>query len=147
VKLGLAHRTLEAQEQAVIVSPGIIDAFFVDNQGICQDTDLDETIPVAARASQAGGLQAQHGASTSETNLRNERLKTVSVSGRGAGLTLILVNDEDPLTWPTQIKCALDQIVLTGGAGGVLEHLSQARLTNVNESQTVEMVRPDLVGG
>jgi hypothetical protein len=127
--------------------PGIIDTFFVNNQGVCQGTDLDETIPVTARASQAGGLQAQHGASVPETNLRDERLKSVSVSGRDAGLALILVNDDDPLTRPTQIKCALDQIVLTGGAGGVLEHLSQARLTNVNESQTVEMVRPDFAGG
>jgi hypothetical protein len=126
--------------------PGIIDSFFVDDQGVCQGTDLDETIPVTARAGQARGLQAQHSASTPETDLRDERLKTVSVSGRGAGLALILVNDDDPLTRPTQIKCALDQIVLTSGAGGVLEHLSQARLTNVNESQTVEMVRSDFVG-
>jgi hypothetical protein len=75
-----------------------IDTFFVNNQGVCQGTDLDETIPVAARASQAGGLQAQHGASVPETNLRDERLKAVSVSGRDAGLALILVNDDDPLT-------------------------------------------------
>jgi hypothetical protein len=82
-----------------------------------------------------------------EANLGYERLKPVSVSGRSAGLTQIMVNDNDPLTWPTQICCALGQIVLAGGAGCVLKHLSQAGLANVDESQTVKMVRPDFVGG
>jgi hypothetical protein len=53
VQLGFAHGPLDPQQQAVVVLCGIVNAILVDDEGIRQTTDLDETIPVAAGTCQA----------------------------------------------------------------------------------------------
>jgi hypothetical protein len=53
VQLGFAHGPFDPQEQAIVVLSRIINAILVDDEGIGQATDLDETIPVAAGTSQA----------------------------------------------------------------------------------------------
>ena len=59
VEFGLAHGAQESQEETVGVYGGVVDSILVDDQGVGEGTDLDETIPIAAGACQAGGFQAK----------------------------------------------------------------------------------------
>jgi hypothetical protein len=51
---------------------------FVDDQGVGEGTDLDETIPITARACQAGSFQAQDGPGSSQADLGDEVLKSIA---------------------------------------------------------------------
>lgn len=53
VQFGLAHRALKAQQQSIIVVARIIDAVFVNDERVGEGTNLQEVIPIAARARQA----------------------------------------------------------------------------------------------
>ena len=59
-------------------------------------------------------------------------------------MALVLIDDGDLLARPTQIESALNQIILASLAGGVVAHLCQSGLTNVNESPSFQMIRKDL---
>ena len=114
VQFGLAHRSFEAQQQAVVVQAGIVDGLFVDDQGIGERTDLQQAIPITARAGQARDFQAQNGSDVAESDFSHQPLKPVASNGSGAGLALILVNDLDASWFPSQLLGALDQVILAG---------------------------------
>ena len=97
MQLGLGHGALEAQQQAVGVLAGVVDAVLVDDQGLGQGTELEQAIPVAAGAGQPRGLQAEDGAGVAEADLGDEGLEAVAAGGGGARSALILVDDRDRL--------------------------------------------------
>ena len=82
VKFGLAHGSQESQEKTVRVLSGVVNSVFVDDQGACQGTDLDETIPITARSCQAGGFQAQDGSGPAQAYLGDKVLKPIATSRR-----------------------------------------------------------------
>src|SRR5450759_456043 len=84
---------IESKQQAIIVKSRIIDPLFVDDQRVSQSTDLQQTIPVTTRASQARDLQTQDRAHLAKSHLGDQVLKAISSNDRGARLSLILVND------------------------------------------------------
>ena len=146
VEFGLAHRPQESQEEAVGVLSGVIDPILVDDQGVGEGTDLDETIPIAARPRQARGFQAQDGPGPAQADLGDEVLKAVA-TGRGRPrVPLVLIDDLDPLRGPSQLAGTAGQVILPGAAGGVFAHLNRGGLADVDLGQTVEVIRPDLRG-
>ena len=82
MKFGLAHGSQESQEKTVRVESGVVDSVFIDDQGVGEGTDLDETIPITARSCQAGGFEAQDRTGPAQANLGDQVLKTVATSRR-----------------------------------------------------------------
>src|SRR5262249_10762034 len=122
------------------------DPALVDDQGVGEGADLDETIPITARSCQAGGFQAQDRSGPAETDLGDEVLKAVASGQGGPRMPLILIDDLDPLLGPSQVTRTPGQIILPGSAGGVFAYLNHGGLADVDLCQTVEMIRPDLRG-
>jgi hypothetical protein len=48
-----AHRAPESQEQSIIVLSRVVNAVFINDEGLGEGTDLNEAIPIATRTSQA----------------------------------------------------------------------------------------------
>src|SRR5262249_48145035 len=136
----------DPQEQTVGVLRGIIGAVLVDDQRIGQSTDFDETIPIAARPRQAGSFEAEDGPGAAQADLGGEILEAVA-TGRGRPRTsLILVDDFDPLLGPSQVAGAAGEVILPGGAGGVLAHLQRGRLADIDQGESVAVAGSDLRG-
>jgi hypothetical protein len=114
---------IQAQQQAVVVQAGIVDGLFVDDQGVRERTDLQQALPITARAGQARDFQAQNGSDVAKSYFSHQPLKTVASDGRGAGLALILVNDLDASWFPSQLLGSLHQVILPGRAADVLTDL------------------------
>ena len=79
VKFRLAHGAEDAEEQAVGVLAGVVDAVLVDDQGVGQGADLQQAIPVTTGAGQAGRFQAEDGAGLPEPDLGDQELEAVTV--------------------------------------------------------------------
>ena len=103
MQFGLAHGSQESQEKTVRVLSGVVDSVFVDDQGVGEGTDLDETIPITARSCQAGGFQAQDGPGPAQADLGDEVLKAVATSRGRSRVPLILIDDLDSLRGPSQV--------------------------------------------
>src|SRR6266700_2269601 len=58
VQLSLGQGALEAEQEAIIVLAGVVDAVLVDDQGLGQGTQLQQPLTVAGGARQARRLQA-----------------------------------------------------------------------------------------
>jgi hypothetical protein len=59
MKLGLAHRGLQPQEQAVVVGAWVVQALTVGNQSEGDRADVEQMIPVTIRAGETGDFQRQ----------------------------------------------------------------------------------------
>lgn len=101
VQFGLTHGAFEAEQETIIVVARIIDAVFVNDERVGEGTNLQEVIPIAARARQAGDFQAQDSSTVLESDFSHERLKAITTNDGGAGMGLILVNDINPLSRPS----------------------------------------------
>lgn len=145
VQFGLAHGALETQQQPVVEVRRIVQAVFVQNQRIGQGADLQETMPVAAVAGQAGDFQSQHDAGAAQAHLGDQLLKTLPIGRRGPGDPLVGINDHDLLGRPAQGDGALLEGVLPLGALGVVEHLLQRGLADVQIGIALEMFRGDFL--
>src|SRR5258708_20689273 len=58
----LTHCSLHAEQQAVIGVSRIIDSVLVYDDGPDQSTELDQRVPVATVAGEAGGFDGEYGA-------------------------------------------------------------------------------------
>ena len=101
--------------------------------------DLQQAMPVAAIAGQARDLQSQHDAGASQAHLGDQSLEAFAIGGRGSRLAQVAVDDDDPFDRPTQGHGPFAQGVLPLGALGVLEHLPQRRLADIQIGIPLEM--------
>ena len=46
MEFGFAHRALQAEQQPIIEMSGIVDSILVENQGIGQSADLEQSMPI-----------------------------------------------------------------------------------------------------
>jgi hypothetical protein len=76
VRLGLVHRALEAQQEAVVEVTRGIDAVGVSDQRACQRAQIQQPVPVRRRARQSRGLQRQDQPKMTETDLRDQLTET-----------------------------------------------------------------------
>jgi hypothetical protein len=147
VQFRLTPRAFEAQEQAIILLAGIVEAFLVHDQRVGQRTDLPQVIPVAARAGEARRFQTEHGTSVLAPHFGDKPLKAITGSGRRTGLALVLINNANPFSGPAEGQRPGHQVILPGGAAGVGTHLEQGELADGDEGLPVEVIRPNFVVG
>jgi hypothetical protein len=77
--------------------PRIVKTFAVGDEGPEDRTDLQQLIPIAIVAGQAGGIVTEDQASASQTNLGEQILEAATRKGVGCGFAQILINDFHPL--------------------------------------------------
>ena len=104
MQLGLAHGALEAEQQPVVEVGRVIEAVLVADQRAGQRADLQQPVPVGVVAGQPGHLQAEHDPGPAHADLGDQALEAVPVGGRGAGLALVGVDDDDLLGWPSPAR-------------------------------------------
>ena len=74
-QLELAHRALEAEQQAIVGDAGIVHAIEIDDPRAHETTELEHVMPVPPVARQTRGFEAQHGADGPLTQLRHQRFE------------------------------------------------------------------------
>ena len=140
VKFRFAHGAQYAQEQAIRILAGVVDAVLVDDERIGQGADLQQPVPVGAGPGQPGRFEADDGPGLAEPDLCHQQLEPVAVHRGRAGPALILIDDRHRCLRPAQILGALHQVVLPCGAGRVFADLEQSRLSNVDAGEAFKMV-------
>ena len=76
-----------------------------------------------------------------QADLGHQRLEAGPVGGGGAGVALVAVDDDDPLERPAERDRPVAQGVLADGALGVLQHLPQRALPDVEVGQPRQVAR------
>jgi hypothetical protein len=109
----------------------IVDAVLVQDQRIGQGADLEQAMPVGVVACQARDLQAHHDPGATHADIAHQALKAFAVLARGARLTEVGIDHDDLLAMPAQGERPLLESVLTPCALGVLEHLAQRGLADI----------------
>jgi hypothetical protein len=79
-------------------------------------------------------------------NLSQEALKSAPLVGRPGAPPLVVVDDHDAISGPSQGDCVIDEGVLPFPRVTVVEHLLGIGLSHVNDSKAVEMEIQDLGG-
>ena len=146
VQLRLAHGSFEAEEQAVVVLGGIVDAVEVRDQGRKKRADLQELMPVLRRARKTGHLHAQDEPHVVEADLRNQPRESLPAFGAASGFTQILIDDEDAPLWPAHGDGAAHQAILEVGRLAMVHHLLDGRLAHVHHRQPLQVPICDLLG-
>src|SRR6266851_539187 len=145
MKLGLRHAALETEQQPVVMGPGIIDSFVINDKRIAQCTDFQQSIPIATRTRQARNLQAEHCSNVAQTHFSYQPLKPIAANGRCARLSLILVNHLDMSRRPSQILGSLDEIILSSRTASVFSNLEKRGLPHINDCEPIKMIRTDFL--
>src|SRR5262249_49393880 len=116
----------------------------IDDQRIGQGTDLQQAIPVAAGAGQAGSFQAEDGPGLAQPDLSDQGLEAVTVHRGGTGTPLVLIGDGDGGLGPGHGAGPRREVVVPGGAGSVLADLKEGGLTDVDKRGAIKMVGANL---
>lgn len=115
VQLGLAHRPLQPQQQPVVVVHRVVDAIGVGQQRTRQRAQLQQLIPVGARAGQPRHLNAQHQPHMAHSDLGDQPTEPHPAGSAGPGFTEILIDHQHPRDLPAQRDRSLHQPVLQPG--------------------------------
>ena len=102
MQLGLGHRALEPEQQPVVEVGRVIEPVLVADQRARERADLEQPVPVGVVAGQPGDLEAEHDPGAAHADVGDEPLEPFAVGGRGAGLALVGVDDDDVLDRPAQ---------------------------------------------
>src|ERR1700680_4490370 len=127
--------------QAVIRMAGFVDAVFVNDDRADKAAELDQRMPVAAVARQAGGLDREDRSGAPLADCRQKALEA-RPGDAGARAPEIIVDDHDVL--PAQLPRAFRKTVLTPPAFVIVQHLVSGRLTNVDKGAARQGIRCDL---
>ena len=120
MQLGLAHGALEPEQQPVVEVGRVIEAVLVADQRAGHGADLQQPVPVGVVAGQPGHLQAEHDPGPAHADLGDQALEAFPVGGRGAGLALVGVDDDDLLGWPSPARSPVCRSAYWRAADSVL---------------------------
>src|SRR5256885_2087326 len=143
MQLRFAHRSLETKQKPIVEVGRVVDTVFIEDQRVGQRADLKQSVPIRVVAGESRDLQPHHDPCASQPHVSYELAKAFPASRRGARLTLVGVDHDDALVSPAQSGRTSTQSILALGALDVLEHLLHRRLTDVEISITLEMMRQD----
>jgi hypothetical protein len=144
VQFGFTHGSLQSEQQAIIEVRGIIDAIFVQDEGVGKGAYFQQTMPVGGVACQPRNFQAEHDPRLAHADRRNQPLKTLSIRG-SSRLAEISVDDHDMVLRPAQSNGALTKAILTLRAFGVFEHLAEGGLSHVEICISFQMTSSDFL--
>ena len=139
VQLGLAHRSLQPEQQAVVEVRWIVHAILVEDQRVGERADLQQPVPVGVVPRQTRDLEPHDDARAPHAHLGDQALKALAPSRRGARLALIAVDDDDPLVGPAECRRARAKRVLALRALDVLDDLPHRGLPDVQVGRALEM--------
>jgi hypothetical protein len=125
VKLGLADRALETEQEPIVVLGRIVDAVRIREQGPRQRAQFKQLVPVPARAGQPRHLDSQHHPDVAQPDLGDQAGKARPVLAAGRGVAHVVVDHQHPRRRPPQQVGALDQGVLHLRGLGVVLDLTQ----------------------
>src|SRR5260370_15915488 len=111
-----------------MVESGIVESFAVGNEGAKDRADLQQLIPIAIVACQAGSIKAEHQADSRQANLGEQPLEPAARFGLRPRFAQILINEFYPVAWPTQRNHSLHQCVLEIGTLRVARDLHEGGL-------------------
>ena len=138
-QLDLAELALEPEQDAVIELAGIVDTGLVQDQRVGVRGQLEQSVPVGVVAGQARDLQAQHHAHLAHRHGRYQQAEAIAVASGCARLAEIVVNHTDLIGTPAKANGPVLQCVLAPRALGVLLHLAQRRLADVDDGVALEV--------
>ena len=131
VQLTFGQGPLKAQDEAVVISGGVVDAIGVGDQRVGQRAQVQELVPVGVRPRQPGHLQRQDDPGLAEPDVGDQLREPRAARRRGAGPAQVLVDHHDLVRGPAEHDCALPQVILPGQALGMDLDLQQRRLPHV----------------
>ena len=106
-----------------MIGPRIVQAFAVGNQNTEQRAQLQQLMPIAVVPRQSRRVQAHDKPSFAKSDFGNQRLEAVPIPAGGSRLAQIVVDDMNPLAWPTEQCSPLDQPILQLSALLVMANL------------------------
>jgi hypothetical protein len=116
----------------------VVDAVLVEDERVSEGADLEQAVPVPRAPGKTRDLETEHHADLSHADGRDEALKTFAIAA-GAREPEIAVDDDDLLEWPAKSEGPILQRILALGALGILEHLAQGALANIQVGETTEV--------
>jgi hypothetical protein len=146
VELRFRHRSLQTEQQAIIVVRRIIYAIDIGDQRVEQRAYLQQLMPVPARSRQPGHLDAQNQTDMAQAHFRHQPLEAEPSFDGAAGSAEIVVDGDDGLSRPTEMERPIDQRILEFGRFRVALNLLRRRLPDVDDRQSLLMLSRDLLG-
>src|SRR5271157_5855640 len=140
-QLKLAHRSLHAEQQAIIGMPSIIDPVLVDDDGPDQSAELYQRMPVAAVAGEPGGFDRKYRPNAPLADRRQQPLEARPRDAAARAAEIVIDNLDGS---PAELFGATGKTVLTPQALLVVHKLIGGRLADVDEGAAGEMVSRDL---
>ena len=96
-KFEFTHGSFETEKEAVIELAGIIDALVIDYESVGENAEVNEVVPVAVVAGEAGGFQGEDRSDFSVADGTEKSGKAGSFPGPAAGDAKIIINDDNGL--------------------------------------------------
>ena len=115
VELGLAHDTLQTQEQTVVEVGRVVQAIVVAQQRPEQAARAHHRDPVRVVASQATGILSKENADMIKAKFREDVLKTWATLNRLSSARLVRVDDLDAVAGPAERDGHIGQRILARG--------------------------------
>ncbi len=131
VQLSLAEGALEAQDEAVVIGGGVVDAVGVGDQRAGQRAQVQQLVPVGVRPGQPGDLQREDDPGLAEPDIGDQLGEPGAARRARAGPAQVLVDHHHLVRGPAQPRRALPQVVLPGQALGMDPDLQQRGLADI----------------
>ena len=144
VKLRLAHHAVQAEQEPVVVVGRVVEPVGVGQQHAEAGAQLQQLVPVLARAGQPAHLQAEDQPDVVEGDLGQQPLEPGPALDRLAALAQVVVDDGDAVAGPAEGDGAVGQGVLAGGRLLVVDDLLGRGLADVDDGRAVEVPGPEL---
>jgi len=141
VKLRLGHHAAQAQQETIRMVRRVVHPVGIRQQHAEAAAQLQQLVPVLARAGQAAHLQAEDQPHPIQGDLGQQALEAGSAFDGLATLAEVGVDGGDAVAGPPQGHRAIRQGVLAGGRFLVVEHLLRRRLADVHDRLAVEVPR------
>ena len=123
----------------------VVDPILIEDQRVRQRADLEQPVPVGRVPGQARDLEAEHDAGVAQAHFGDQPLKSLPIGRRRARLPEVRVDDDDVLQRPAQGDGMLAQGVLPLGTLGILDHLAERGLADVEIGLPLQMSRLDFL--
>ena len=145
MQLRFRHRPLEPKQKPVVEIARVVHAVGVADEGVEHGTDLEQLVPVSARARQARHLHAEYEADMAEPDLGDEALEAGTAFNGRARASLVVVDNNDGLARPAELDGALGQGILQPGRLPVVFNLLHRGLADVDHRRPCAVAAVDLV--
>ena len=134
------------EQEPVVVVGRVVQAIGVGQQRAEQAARSHQGDPVRVGASQATGVLSKKNADMIKTEFREDGLEASATLDRLSRASLVRVDDLDAVAGPAQRDGHVGQRLLACGRLLVLSHLLGARLADIYDDLSLEMMVADLGG-